>query len=82
MGHPPFPSKWGRPETAAARGRRCASSMSMGRVLIAQRPEGKHMAGWWEFPGGKVANGESDADALMRELREELGVDMRPRTRS
>jgi 8-oxo-dGTP diphosphatase len=46
-----------------------------GRVLIAQRPEGKHMAGWWEFPGGKVANGESDADALVRELREELGVE-------
>jgi 8-oxo-dGTP diphosphatase len=50
-----------------------------GRVLIAQRPEGKHMAGWWEFPGGKVANGESDADALIRELREELGVEVRPR---
>jgi 8-oxo-dGTP diphosphatase len=46
-----------------------------GRVLIAQRPEGKHMAGWWEFPGGKVANGESDPDALVRELREELGVE-------
>jgi 8-oxo-dGTP diphosphatase len=48
-----------------------------GRVLIAQRPEGKHMAGWWEFPGGKVAQGESDADALVRELREELGVETR-----
>ena len=47
------------------------------RVLIAQRPEGKHMAGWWEFPGGKVANGESDGDALIRELREELGVESR-----
>jgi len=47
------------------------------RVLIAQRPEGKHMAGWWEFPGGKVANGESDADALVRELWEELGVEAR-----
>ena len=46
-----------------------------GRVLIAQRPEGKHMAGWWEFPGGKVAYGESDAEALVRELREELGVE-------
>ncbi|HET9863510.1 MAG TPA: 8-oxo-dGTP diphosphatase MutT [Steroidobacteraceae bacterium] len=44
------------------------------RVLIAQRPPGKHMAGWWEFPGGKVAQGESDAQALERELREELGV--------
>jgi 8-oxo-dGTP diphosphatase len=49
-----------------------------GRVLIAQRPEGKHMAGWWEFPGGKVAEGESDSDALLRELREELGVEVRP----
>jgi 8-oxo-dGTP diphosphatase len=49
-----------------------------GRVLIAQRPEGKHMAGWWEFPGGKVAPGETDRDALVRELREELGVDTEP----
>ena len=48
-----------------------------GSVLIAQRPNGKHMAGWWEFPGGKVASGESDADALVRELREELGVESR-----
>lgn len=48
-----------------------------GRVLIAQRPVGKHMAGWWEFPGGKVAAGESDRDALVRELREELGVESR-----
>ena len=48
-----------------------------GRVLIAQRPEGKHMAGWWEFPGGKVGEGETDRDALERELREELGVESR-----
>lgn len=48
-----------------------------GKVLVAQRPEGKHMAGWWEFPGGKVADGESDADALVRELREELGIEAR-----
>ena len=48
------------------------------RVLIAERPAGKHMAGWWEFPGGKVAAGESDAEALVRELREELGVEARP----
>jgi len=47
-------------------------------VLIAERPAGKHMAGWWEFPGGKVAAGETDADALERELREELGIDSRP----
>jgi 8-oxo-dGTP diphosphatase len=45
-----------------------------GRVLIAERPAGKHMAGRWEFPGGKVASGESDAAALARELQEELGV--------
>lgn len=50
---------------------------STDRVLIAQRPAGKHMAGWWEFPGGKVAQGESDRDALERELREELGVEAR-----
>ena len=45
-----------------------------GRVLIAQRPQGKHMAGRWEFPGGKVGAGESEQAALARELREELGV--------
>jgi 8-oxo-dGTP diphosphatase len=45
-----------------------------GRVLIAQRPAGKHLAGRWEFPGGKVAAGESEAEALARELHEELGV--------
>ena len=43
-----------------------------GRVLIAERPPGKHMAGRWEFPGGKVAPGESEAEALARELREEV----------
>lgn len=48
-----------------------------GRVLLAERPAGKHMAGWWEFPGGKVSAGESDADALVRELREELGIEAR-----
>ncbi len=45
-----------------------------GRVLIAQRPEGKNMAGLWEFPGGKVEAGERPEDALIRELREELGI--------
>ncbi|MEM9681958.1 MAG: 8-oxo-dGTP diphosphatase MutT [Pseudomonadota bacterium] len=48
-----------------------------GRVLIARRPEGKAMAGLWEFPGGKVANGETPEAALIRELQEELGVDTR-----
>lgn len=46
-----------------------------GRVLIAQRPEGKPMAGLWEFPGGKVEGGETPEAALIRELHEELGVD-------
>jgi 8-oxo-dGTP diphosphatase len=45
-----------------------------GAVLIAQRPPGKHLAGGWEFPGGKVAADEEDGDALARELREELGI--------
>ncbi len=45
-----------------------------GRVLIAQRPPGTHMAGRWEFPGGKIDAGESELEALRRELREELGV--------
>lgn len=46
-----------------------------GRVLLAQRPEGKAMAGLWEFPGGKVEPGESPEAALMRELVEELGIE-------
>jgi 8-oxo-dGTP diphosphatase len=47
-----------------------------GRVLIADRPAGKHMAGRWEFPGGKIAPTESEEAALARELREELGVQL------
>ncbi len=49
-----------------------------GRVLLAQRPEGKSMAGLWEFPGGKVEPGEVPEDALARELREELGITVNP----
>ena len=48
---------------------------SDGRVLLAQRPEGKSMAGLWEFPGGKVEPGESPEAALIRELKEELDID-------
>lgn len=47
-----------------------------GRVLIARRPEGKPMAGLWEFPGGKVRPDETPENALIRELREELGIDV------
>lgn len=47
---------------------------SDGRVLIAQRPEGKQLAGLWEFPGGKVEPGETPEIALIRELEEELGI--------
>lgn len=48
---------------------------SDGRVLIAQRPAGKSMAGLWEFPGGKVEPGETPEAALIRELHEELGIE-------
>jgi len=48
-----------------------------GRVLIAERPPGKHLAGRWEFPGGKIDGHESEEAALRRELTEELGVAMR-----
>jgi len=54
----------------------CALVDVEGRVLIARRPEGKPMAGLWEFPGGKVAEGERPEAALIRELDEELGIDV------
>jgi 8-oxo-dGTP diphosphatase len=53
----------------------CALVDADGRVLIAQRPEGKQLAGLWEFPGGKVERGETPEECLIRELREELGVE-------
>lgn len=54
----------------------CALVDPDGRVLIAQRPEGKALAGLWEFPGGKVEPGEQPEAALIRELKEELGIDV------
>jgi 8-oxo-dGTP diphosphatase len=52
----------------------CALVDADGRVLIAQRPQGKSMAGLWEFPGGKVETGERPETSLIRELKEELGI--------
>jgi 8-oxo-dGTP diphosphatase len=52
----------------------CALIDADGRVLIAQRPQGKPMAGLWEFPGGKVEHGERPEETLIRELKEELDI--------
>jgi 8-oxo-dGTP diphosphatase len=52
----------------------CALVDPDGRILLAQRPEGKAMAGLWEFPGGKVETGETPEQTVIRELREELGI--------
>jgi 8-oxo-dGTP diphosphatase len=53
----------------------CALVDSDGRVLVAQRPAGKQFAGLWEFPGGKIEAGETPEASLIRELKEELGID-------
>lgn len=55
----------------------CALVDGDGRVLLAQRPAGKSLAGLWEFPGGKVEPGETPEETLVRELREELGIETR-----
>ncbi|HEY0440432.1 MAG TPA: (deoxy)nucleoside triphosphate pyrophosphohydrolase [Xanthobacteraceae bacterium] len=55
----------------------CALIDADGRVLLAERPAGKPLAGLWEFPGGKVEQGERPEDTLMRELHEELGITVR-----
>ena len=55
----------------------CALIDADNRVLIAQRPEGKQLAGLWEFPGGKLEPGERPEHALIRELREELGIEVK-----
>ena len=53
----------------------CALVDPDGRVLVAQRPEGKHLSGLWEFPGGKIEPDETPEETIVRELKEEIGVD-------
>jgi len=55
----------------------CALIDADGRVLLAERPAGRPMAGLWEFPGGKIEGGERPEDTLIRELHEELGITVR-----
>jgi 8-oxo-dGTP diphosphatase len=67
----PDATRGGRPHIAVAAG---ILRDAAGRILIAQRPDGSHVGGFWEFPGGKLDPGETPEVALARELREELGV--------
>ena len=55
----------------------CILKDCQGRVLITQRPAGKFMAGFWEFPGGKIEEGETPEEALIREMKEELGINLK-----
>jgi 8-oxo-dGTP diphosphatase len=55
-----------------------ALTNQVGEILLQRRPEGRQLAGLWEFPGGKVDGGESPESALVRELKEELGIDVEP----
>lgn len=55
----------------------CALVDADNRVLIAKRPQGKQLAGYWEFPGGKIEPGETPEDALIREMTEELAITIR-----
>ncbi len=79
FGHPEFPPPPGglvegtKPLMLVAA---CALVDADGRVLLARRPEGKTMAGLWEFPGGKMIDGETPEHCLVRELKEELGIDV------
>jgi 8-oxo-dGTP diphosphatase len=57
----------------------CAIIERKGLVLLAQRPAHKHLGGKWEFPGGKIESGESPAEAIVREIHEELGCEFVPR---
>jgi 8-oxo-dGTP diphosphatase len=73
------PAGWSAPASQAARILLVAAAALVdddGRVLVAQRPPGKSMAGLWEFPGGKLREGETPEAALVRELAEEVGVDI------
>ena len=56
----------------------CVLVDSDGRILLAQRPKGRSMAGLWEFPGGKLEQGETPEDCIIRELKEELGIVTKP----